>query len=339
MMLFLLSLTLSAYAKPWTIQSPFGVKHPYPEQISPSEWLVTEPLPIEDIPPFDTKAFLQQCTNTYEYLKRNTSVPLGILAELGYTQESRIKAYETILKTQNNPSLLHDINWWHTHFQRVRIHDKTKENPSSIRITKYVVYQVQGSTEKTELFNHALWEITKGHPKESLYNHSRIDILAGALETQRHVHPLVWLSQNDALEAQMQGTVEVSFPDKSKKLYNVHLHNNMPYQKGIPATEQDRYWYFREVDFVYGWGTDEKVPIAKDFSFAGDIENFGFGTIMWIQSPERSQMGLLVDTGGAFQPNLGQFDWFIGSVRNKEHFYEKATEYPSYGTIDLLLLR
>ena len=338
-MFFSLFLTLSAPAKPWTIVSPEGVTHAYPEQIPPSEWLVVEPLPIENIPPFDSRAFLEQCANTHAYLKRNPSAPLGLLAELGYTQERRIQAYETILSAQNNPTQLYDVNWWHTHFQRVRIHDRTKENPSSIRLTKYVVYQVQGSTEKTEVYNHALWGIAEGHPKESLYTHSRIDILAGILENQSHVQPLVWLTQNDALEAQMQGTVEVSFPDKSKKLYNVHLHNNMPYQKGVPYTEQHRYWYFRAVDFVYGWGEDDKVPITKDTSFAGDVENLGFGTIMWIQSPQRSQMGLLVDTGGAFQPNIGQFDWFIGSVRNKEHFYERATEYPSYGTVDLLLPR
>ena len=161
----------------------------------------------------------------------------------------------------------------------------------------------------------------------------------GILESQPHAYPLVWLTQNDALEAQMQGTIEVELPNKNKSLFNVHRHNNMPYQKGVPSEEQLRYWYFREVHAIYGWGETTKISIQKDVSFAGDVENLGFGSLVWISKENHSSLGLLVDTGGAFTPNLGQLDWFIGAVRDKKDFMNKAESYPARAQVTFLVVR
>ena len=104
--------------------------------------------------------------------------------------------------------------------------------------------------------------------------YSRQDIITGALEKESSAKPLAWLSLEGMFESQLQGTVEVHFEEGGTGLFNVHVNNNFPYKKGVTATQQERYWYFRPVNAFYGWGDDEKVAIEPMVSFAGDIANF-----------------------------------------------------------------
>jgi hypothetical protein len=340
LMFFTLLFLLYSFAEPWILHIPNGVEHNYPSKIESQDWLVEQQDIFENAPSFDKNKFITQCTNTILYLQKHPDAPLGMLSTFGHTKITRIQALRRIVaNAKEEPKILEDPDWWQANFRRFRLKDNSKEEPQSIRLTKYVVYQVQGSLTKTPKHNHALWKIREGYEKDRLQKYTRIEILDGVLEKEEHVEALVWLTELDALEAQMQGTVEVSFSDYSKKLYNVHLSNEMPYKKGIPSTQQIRYWYFREVDAVYGWGETSKIPILPDVSFAGDVENLGVGTLLWTKSEQKDALGLLVDTGGAFAPNLGQFDWFIGMVRNTEHFYKKAKDYPSHAQVDILLLR
>ena len=329
------------FGEPWNIIYPKGVEHNYPQQVHVHDWLVEQTKSFSMPPQTDISKFIVQCIHTRDFLRRNPTAPLGMLSQWGYTNNQRINALTKIIDTaKQNRELLHDPSWWHEHFRHFILHDHSKETqPASIRLTKYVVYQVQGSLEKTETYNQALWAIKEDTSDHLLHQFSRLDILRGVLETQKHVYPLVWLTQNDALEAQMQGTIEVELPDKSKSLFNVHRHNNMPYKKGFSSEEQLRYWYFREVNAVYGWGETNKISIQKDVSFAGDVDNLGFGSLVWISKENHSSIGLIVDTGGAFTPNLGQLDWFIGSVRDKEDFYQKAKLYPTRSQVEFLMLR
>ena len=340
-MILLISLFFISFGEPWVLLSPKGVVHDYPQRLNAKEWLVEQKentfLPLHT----DMQTFIDQCRQTRAFLEKNPSAPLGMMQHFGYTNEHRIKTLTTIIKAgKEHPDKLKQPSWWHTHFRHFVLHNRSAEsNPTSIRLTKYVVYQVKGSLQKSSHYNHALWGLKKNTPQDILHRYSRISILHGVLETKEHASPLVWLTKNDALEAQMQGTIEVEFPNSSKKLFNVHRHNNMPYKKGVHSEKQDRYWYFREVTSIYGWGSPEKVPIQKDVSFAGDVDNLGFGSMIRISSQTDAHLGLIVDTGGAFTPNLGQFDWFIGIVKDKEDFYRKASSYPTRGQVEFLLLR
>ena len=328
------------FGEPWTVIHPEGVKHNYSKKIHPQKWLVEQNTPFSLPPQTDISKFVIQCIHTRDFLKQNPDAPLGILQEWGYSHTQRINALTKIIDTAaQNRTLLQDPSWWHKHFRHFVLHDHSKKNPSSIRLTKYVVYQVQGSPKKTRKYNQALWGAKEDTSENLLHQFSRVEILRGNLEHQSHVYPLIWLTQHDALEAQMQGTIEVELPNKEKRLFNVYKHNNMPYQKGVSSEKQLRYWYFREVNAIYGWGKTTKVAIQKDVSFAGDVDNLGFGSLVWISKEDHSSIGLVVDTGGAFAPNLGQLDWFIGTVQDKEDFLQKAQFYPPRAQVEFLILR
>ncbi|MAA78960.1 MAG: hypothetical protein CL916_06840 [Deltaproteobacteria bacterium] len=336
--LYLISI---CFGEPWSVIYPKGVYHNYPQQIHPQKWLVEQNKAFAIPPQTNISKFIVQCIHTRDFLLRNPNAPLGMLSQWGYTNKHRINALTKIIDTATqNKKLLHDPLWWHKHFRHFILHDHSKKSkPSSIRLTKYVVYQVQGSPKKTKTHTQALWAVKNDTSDNILHQFSRIDILNGILEKQQHTDPLVWLTKNDALEAQMQGTIEVELPNKSKRLFNVHRHNNMPYQKGISSENQLRYWYFREVHTIYGWGKTTKVSIQKDVSFAGDVDNLGFGSLIWISKEDHSSLGLIVDTGGAFKPNLGQLDWFIGTVRDKKDFIQKSKAYPARAQVGFLILR
>ena len=336
-MLIISFFLMQIYALPWELYIPPNAKNPYPATINVEEWVIEKEFSPTALPIVDSK-FLTQCKRTIAYLENNPYTPLGMLSKIGFSREKRLLALKKIVTTASKkPDSLQDISWWKQHFQLFSLQS---QNPSQkTRITKYLVYQVTGSTRKTDSFNHALWGLKKGFHPKSLHQHSRIDILDGVLENEKNVEPLVWLTKNSALEAQMQGTIEITTEKGSIGLYNVQYHNNMPYKKGISATKQDRYWYFRKVETFYGWGNPEKIAILPDVSFAGDIRNLGFGSMLWVTSEKKDTLGLLVDTGGAFTPNLEQFDWFIGTAKNKEDFYQRAKAYPSYADVYFLVLR
>ena len=135
----------------------------------------------------------------------------------------------------------------------------------------------------------------------------------------------------------MQGTIQVTFSDGDTKLFNVHKSNEIPYVRELSSLEQKRYWYFKEVDQVYGWGREDKVVLEPMIHFAGDIQNLGLGQLLWIQAEQNSYIGVLGDTGGAFQPNLGQLDWFIGMARDKKHFYQRTATLPQYAKVGILI--
>ena len=257
---------------------------------------------------------------------------------MGFDQESVKTSLKRLIKViEETPQKTENPQWWETNFRLFWLHDNSKEEPSRTRLTKYVVYQLRGSQQKSPKYAHALWEIPPAAQFRTQY--TRKEILQGVLEKEPTATPLVWLRKQDVLEAQMQGSIEVHLEDGSKRLFNVHVSNEFPYQKGVSSEKQKRYWFFREVDHVFGWGQEDKIPILPLVSFAGDIENFGLGHPLWISTEETTHIGILCDTGGAFQPNLGHFDWFIGFARNRNHFFRKAKRLPRHAKVGFLLPR
>ena len=327
-----------ALAQPWPIISPPGATHTYPQSIEPQNWLHEANSGWAKIPSGNIEHLKQQCLYTYNYIKKHPQQSIGVFSSLGFHKNDVQKTLQHIIKTiDTNPQKLEEVAWWESNFRLFWLNDLSKAAPEKIRLTKYVVYQLQGSEKKTPQYNHALWEI----PSDAIFRtrYTRQDILGGVLEKEPSAKPLVWIRKADVFEAQMQGSIEIQFPNGSKKLFNVHVSNEFPYQKGVHSEKQKRYWFFREVDHVYGWGEEEKVPITPMVSFAGDIDNFGLGQVLWIDSSQGVSLGVLADTGGAFQPNLGQFDWFIGFAQNKHHFLRIARTLPPYAKVGFLLPR
>jgi membrane-bound lytic murein transglycosylase len=198
-----------------------------------------------------------------------------------------------------------------------------------IRLTKYLVYQVKGSVVKTDTYDTALY--ASPDDPAALAAYTRIDAYAGVFETggaaEGLVQPLVYLTREGVNQALMQGTVEVALPNGDTKLFNVHRNNGIPWDPSVKdANRQRRYWTFREVQGVLGV---EDIPLADHVAVAGDIYNIGLGKLVaLVDDRDTLRLAVLADTGGAFQPNLFQLDWFAGAYPDHAAFAKGTAHLP-----------
>lgn len=141
----------------------------------------------------------------------------------------------------------------------------------------------------------------------------------------------------------MQGTILINFTDGYRAFFNVDRNNGMSYIRGLKATAQKRYWYFREVDAIkgYGYKIDAKISIKPGVTFAGDVLNIGLGRVIVIEHTKGGrkhlQMGVMADTGGAFLPNLYQLDFLAGIFKSQKEFRQNISQLPEYATAYFLV--
>jgi len=217
---------------------------------------------------------------------------------------------------------------------------KVVVTPEKIRLTKYLVYQVQGSPVRTEVYDTALY--ARPDDPAALRAYTRMDAYAGVFEPGGEAHglvkPLVYLTRDGVNQALMQGTVEVALPDGSTRRFNVHVNNGRPWQSGIKdPNQQPRYWSFREVEGVLGV---EDVPLEAHVAVAGDVYNLGLGKLVaLVDDAGLLRLAVLADTGGAFQPNLFQLDWFAGAYPSHEAFARGTRHLPRRAHAMVLVAR
>lgn len=214
-----------------------------------------------------------------------------------------------------------DADWKRAQANRIKMpHDKR------IRLTSYGIWTVKGSNKKTASHPCGLYQLLDSGIAQKYTKHQ---ILAGVLERAENrtkCRALAWVSRQDLEDALMQGTVIVAFPDGQRKVLKVWVNNGIAFdwhQKNILA--QKRYWFFKELK-VAGKSNTEIVNglrNRKNVIFAGDLANIGVGKLIAIrhQNPitkrDELRLGLLADTGGAFENNLYQLDFFSGVFENK----------------------
>ncbi|MFT5682431.1 MAG: hypothetical protein ACI8RZ_003349 [Myxococcota bacterium] len=211
-----------------------------------------------------------------------------------------------------------------------------------IRMTRYLVYQFPGSPVQTATYTHPLY----APPTDACRTrYTRMEVIGGIYHDNPDgctAEPLVWLTRRGVFEAMMQGTIEVTLPDSSTALFNVSRPNEMPYDPTIrDPTKQKRYWYFAEVDGVMGWGPapPDKVRLQPNVSVAGDVYNLGLGKLLALRSGGELRLVVLSDTGGAFQPNLFQLDFFVGGYSSRAAFIEGTKGLPSVVEAGVLVWR
>ncbi|MFM7368083.1 MAG: hypothetical protein ACKO2Z_09830, partial [Sphaerospermopsis kisseleviana] len=157
------------------------------------------------------------------------------------------------------------------------------------------------------------------------------------------VEHLAYLTREGLEEALMQGTILINFTDGTKAFFNVDRNNGISYVRGLKATAQKRYWYFRQVDAIkgYGYKIDAKISIKPGVTFAGDVLNIGLGRVIMMEynqgGSKRLQMGVIADTGGAFLPNLDQLDYLAGIFKNQTEFRQYIRKLPEYATAYILV--
>ncbi|RVU31895.1 hypothetical protein EOE67_19635 [Rheinheimera riviphila] len=272
-------------------------------------------------------------------------------------------------QASGKPSRLANPQFIVQHFEFVRwLPDRTaaakvsKNKPlvqnipqDKLLLTKYYVRIADGSAQKTAQQDQALYGLPFDEQalpldqadalgkKITRFQLGKQDIVKGALEQKPLRAPaLVWLSRDDLEGALLQGTAVVP-EGSSYRYFNVHRSNGIAYDRLLKPEQQQRYWYFKQVQSVLGYGKDAdyKIPIAPEVTVAGDIVNLGLGKLILLATVEGGKthyrLTILADTGGAFTNNQFQLDWLSGYYRDWDHYYQANKHRNDYTNAWLLL--
>lgn len=216
-----------------------------------------------------------------------------------------------------------------------------------IRLTSYLVFQLEGSLVRTDVYTTALYALPHderdGGPPGNRTKYTRQQVYAGVYdaggEAEGQADPIVWLTRDAANQAVMQGSIEVRTADGLTRMFNVHENNGIPYDPAIKdGNLQPRFWYFREVVGILGV---EQIPLRPHAAVAGDIWNIGLGKLVALDwdgplGPE-THLVVLADTGGAFQPNLFQLDWLAGTFSSRAAYDAWASAMPTRARAAILV--
>jgi hypothetical protein len=332
----------------------------YQFSVKGSQVFSTEKLPGSKVN-FNQKDLLTVLVNTRKYFQENADEDpntqrTGLLGTQGVTVQDILKTLDFMIAvlqediTQNRPTRLQDPNFINTHFRVIKwsAYNPEKPNQKRLRITKYAVFTHPGSRKKTPTFNTPIYSLKDRSGQDKFYTkYTKQDVLLGIYEPGGKefgkVQPLAYLTRTGLEEALMQGTILINFNDGSQALFNVDKNNEMPYIRGLAAKAQKRYWYFKEVDAIKGYGYDisKKISIKPGVTFAGDVLNVGLGRIVVLESNQagrkKLQLGVVADTGGAFLPNLYQLDFLAGVFRSQKEFQNHIRQLPEYANAYILV--
>lgn len=310
--------------------------------------------------------------NSLKYLEQHPEDPAvtaGLFSELGYdltqAKATLLKIVDTIdtdTRLKREQRIL-DPRWLEQNFTLLRWAADTtgakshqvKMVDQRLRITKYVVFTSPGSPVKTAQFNTALYALPPDEAQLSTaeaeakkaqlirYRYTKQDAVNGKLDALG-VSPLVWLPRQGLEDALMQGSVMVNMPDGSQRMFNVHRNNGIAYDRSQKNPwQQRRYWYFKEVAGILGYGNDDKVLVEPGVTFAGDVFNLGLGKVVAMRYLQQGQpvirLGVLADTGGAFLPNLYQLDYLAGLFPSRAAYQKGVAHLPTYADTYILMAR
>ncbi|MFO7553444.1 MAG: MltA domain-containing protein [Haliea sp.] len=230
-------------------------------------------------------------------------------------------------------------------------------------LTKYYVRVAAGSARQSAATPHALYGLPFDEADLALaaadaradsitryrYGKQRVVALetnpATANRMAALAPPLIWLSRADLEGALLQGTAVVEDQRGQRRYFNVHRNNGVAYDRSRKPEAQDRYWYFKEVPGVLGYGKDAdyKIPVKPLVTVAGDIFQLGLGRLVLLRAEEAGQptfrLTVLADTGGAFHDNLYQLDWLSGYYRGWDDYHAANRHISDYAEAWLLLKR
>ena len=323
----------------------------------------------------DARALASVAQSTSDYLWRSdlrgdSSAPHGMRDELAVTpqdvRDTLAFITQVAAEDEGRPGQrLEDPDFLSAHFRVLKWAGDAEQARSNgvtvsggrVRITKYLVYQHFGSAVATEVHNTGLYGIPTEEAQLSLeqadaqpnllrHAYTRKQVLDGVFgpggQSEGLAPALVWMRRQDIHEALMQGTVELTLAAGITRTFNVHRSNGIPYVHGERNPErQDRFWYFREVDGVRGWGksTEDKIQLQAGAAVAGDAQNLGLGGVYAIRATDGFRLVVLADTGGAFEPNLYQLDFFAGAFPDRTTFDQAVAPIPARADVYLLVRR
>ncbi|NET74120.1 MAG: hypothetical protein F6K62_25285 [Sphaerospermopsis sp. SIO1G2] len=300
----------------------------------------------------NTRTYFQKYQQKDPNLTRN-----GLLLSQGVTIEKVLETLDFMIDvleediSNNRPSRLQDTNFINANFRVIKwsAHNPKKPKQKQLRITKYAVFSHTGSRTKTAKYNIPLYSLKDDIDNTNKFytKYTKQDVLSGIYEPGGKefgkVEPLAYLTRSGLESALMQGTILINFTDGTKAFFNVDRNNGISYVKGLNPRLQKRYWYFRKVDDIKGYGhkIDSKIAIKPGVTFAGDVLNIGLGRIIVMEynrgGKKHLKMGVIADTGGAFLPNLHQLDYLAGIFKDYKEFQQYIRQLPQYATPYILV--
>jgi hypothetical protein len=310
---------------------------------------------------FNQADLLTVLINTRKYFQEHSQADAdvlrpGILATQGVTVADILKTLDfmiTVLRediANKRTTRLQDPNFINNNFRVIKwtAHNPEKPKQKQLRLTKYAVFTHTGSRKKTSTYNIPLYALKDNLSGDKFYTkYTKQDVLSGIYEPNGKefgkVDTLAYLTRQGLEEALMQGTILINFTDGSKAFFNVDRNNGMSFIRGLKPTAQKRYWYFKQVDNIkgYGYKIDAKISIKPGVTFAGDVLNIGLGRLIVLEhnkgGRKNLQMGVMADTGGAFLPNLYQLDFLAGIFQNQREFRQYIGQLPEYVTAYFLV--
>jgi hypothetical protein len=332
----------------------------YKYSVNGNQILSSAKLPTNKVS-FNQKDLLFVLSNTRKYYQDYANqdpdiLRTGLLGTAGVSIPDTLKTLDfmiAVLKediANNRTTRLQDPNFINSNFRVIKWSAYKPQNPKQkrLRITKYAVFTHTGSHKKTANYNIPIYSLKDNLSGDKFYTrYTKQDVLSGIYEPGGREHgkvePLAYLTRQGLEEALMQGTILINFTDGSREFFNVDRNNGMPYVRGVKPTAQKRYWYFRKVNAIkgYGYKIDAKISIKPGVTFAGDVLNIGLGRVIVIEygqgKNKRLKMGVIADTGGAFLPNLYQLDFLAGIFKTNKDFNRYISQLPEYATAYILV--
>ncbi|WP_448546978.1 MltA domain-containing protein [Thalassotalea fusca] len=218
-------------------------------------------------------------------------------------------------------------------------------------ITKYYTKLLTASSKPTATYSQALYGLpfdevglsqqqADSNPELTRHQFTRQQAINGALKGL--APPLLWLTEDALHDVLLQGTGVVDV-DGQRRYFNVHRNNGIAYNYSLGKSEQARYWYFAEVPSILGYGQTlaTKIPIKPYATFAGNVKSLGLGKLFYTKMKTTTGMngylGVLADQGGAFDGNLFQLDFLVGSYFGWQDYYAANKHFPDYAETWLLI--
>ncbi|WP_372771149.1 MltA domain-containing protein [Pseudoalteromonas sp.] len=319
----------------------------------------------------NTEHLCKVAKSTVKYLSRGKDYDPAVihtqkLSQYGIENDDITRTLKSLCNfakadEKNNTQKLTDIQFLKQHYDFYRIssdtsHAKTlsdkklllkKLTNDKVLMTKYYVHLAKGSDKKTQSHAYPLYAIPYDESALSIeeaeqqkntltrFKYGKQSILNGVLDFHKLAEPLVYLTREDLESALLQGTIVVELNDK-QRVYNVHRNNGIAYDRTIKPFKQNRYWYFKQVNGILGYGKDAnyKIEVLPEVTFAGDIYQLGLGALIFAQFDFKNhseyRMAIMADTGGAFENNLYQLDYLAGSYPGIKAYYDANRHMPYY---------
>ncbi|KMT66622.1 hypothetical protein XM47_02665 [Catenovulum maritimum] len=319
----------------------------------------------------------QLANNTLDYINKSKFYQgtqlVGQNAGVEETPENIIKTLKHICQLQYSKNQIADLKRvfklqrWQPDLTQAHKIAATTSNPNKrsmlnriptdkILLTKYYTKLVDARLTRQNEYQQAIYQLPYDEialsfeqaedisNKLTRYKYSRQAVMQGILDKHNLAKPLLWLTEKSLHDVMLQGTAVYKMDNKTL-FFNVHRNNGISYDYALNKDQQARYWYFKQVPSIMGYGKDpdHKIPIYPNVTVAGNIKDLGLGRLILLTentpAGQFQRLVILADEGGAFENNLFQLDLLVGSYKGWSDYHQANKHLPDFVKAEFLTLK